>query len=427
KCSRGPPEKRTLIYRMKKYFLYLLAFFLSLYSFHISAQTIPVNDNALKRIYPFVNSISNQISNNKGLESFYGKLLLLKSSGQGVVSIVHIGDSHIQADYLTSIVRNSLQDFFGNAGRGLVFPYQLAQSNSPPDIASSSNVNWEFNRLAHPEIPIASGISGYCIRTDESGASLNLFLKTIDSSSTYSFNRLKFFLDSSTATSWILQAKNNNVPFVIKNEESGNPIFKEVLLEQSSDSFSLSSLPSNDPKEFYGVSLENSKPGIIYHSIGVNGARYDSYNSAPLFWQQLPALKADLYIISLGTNEAQKTDLDKKNFLQQVSQFLENLKSVSPGAAILITTPADDFYKHRRPNIMLKQICASLTGYCTQNRIPLWDLYRISGSYGSAYKWLKRGLMNKDRVHFTNEGYKIQGNLFFNAFAKEYNSYIGNH
>ncbi|MBK5269987.1 MAG: hypothetical protein JJE22_03130, partial [Bacteroidia bacterium] len=57
-------------------------------------------------------------------------------------------------------------------------------------------------------------------------------------------------------------------------------------------------------------------------------------------------------------------------------------------------------------------------------RIPLWDLYRITNGYGSAYSWLKRGLMNNDRVHFTSEGYRLQGNLLFNALAKGYNTYV---
>jgi hypothetical protein len=412
---------------MKKYFSFILLFFFLLYSSTVPAQLIPVNDNSQARSYPFINTAFNRIFNNRSLDSFYEKLFLLKTKNKDVISIVHIGDSHIQADYLTMVVRNNLQQFFGNAGRGLVFPYQLAQSNAPPDISSASNTTWEFNRLAHPEIPIAAGISGFCIRTTTSGASIDFYLKTLDTTINPLFNRLKFFFDTTVSTSWILQANNNNVPILIKKEEEDSSLFSEVILEQNADGFSLSSLPSDNTKEFYGVSLENSGPGIIYHTIGVNGARYDSYNTAPLFWQQLAALKADLFIISLGTNEAQKVDLDQKTFLQQVTLFLQKLRSVSPGAAIMITTPADDFFKRRRPNVLLRQICISLSDYCTRNNIPFWDLYRITGASGSAYKWLKKGLMNKDRVHFTNDGYRIQGNLLFNAFAKGYNSYISIH
>lgn len=410
----------------KKSFCIILCYFF-LYLNLVTAQSIQINDNTQARYYPFIKTTLNHIANAKSLDAFYQKLLQLKKNGQGTISIVHIGDSHIQADYLTAVIRSDLQQFFGNAGRGLVFPYQLAQSNAPPDVASSSNTPWEFNRLAHPEIPIASGISGYCIRTKDSNASISLYLKPIDTTANESFNDLKFFLNSDTAISWIVQAKNNNTPFLIKKEKNDLPDFEEIKLEQPTDSFSITALPSNDLKEFYGVSLENSQPGIIYHTIGVNGATFDSYNSAPLFWEQLPALNADLYILSFGTNEAQKIGLSQTTFLQQVNTFIEKLKAASPNATILITTPADDFYKRRRPNALLKQIAASLASYCSHNNIPLWDLYHITGSYGSAYQWLKRGMMNNDRVHFNQEGYKVQGTLFFNAFAKGYDSYIKSH
>lgn len=397
--------------------------FLSLSS---RAQLIPVDDNVLAKKYPFISTVFNRIFNGNGLDSFYQKLYNVKNNGTGIVSIVHIGDSHIQADYLSAIVRNNLQQFFGNAGRGLVFPYQLAQSNAPSDITSSSNSSWQFNRLAHPEIPIAAGISGYCIKTNAPGASIDLSLKSNENGNQL-FNKLKFFLDSNYSSSWILQTDETNAPYLIKNEEGGESVFKEVVLDQSSTGFTLSSIPSDNTKEFYGVSLENSDAGVLYHTIGVNGARFDHYNLASLFWQQLGSLNADLYIISLGTNEAQRTDFNDPAFLQQVSLFLQNLKQTSPNAAVLITTAADSYYRRRHSNVSLRSLNSSLNNYCAKQHIPLWDLYRITNGYGSAYSWLKRGLMNNDRIHFTSEGYRIQGTLLFNALAKGYNNYISSY
>jgi lysophospholipase L1-like esterase len=219
--------------------------------------------------------------------------------------------------------------------------------------------------------------------------------------------------------------ENNNEPFLIKNSND-SLLFTEVILKDPAASFALSSLPSGNTKEFYGVSLENSNAGVLYHSIGVNGTRYDQYNIASLFWKQLAALNADLYIISLGTNEAQRTVLDEAVFQQQLSLFIQKLKIASPDASVLITTAADS-YKGRKPNVVLKKVNLSLDNYCSQNHIPFWDLYRITNGSGSAYSWIKRGMMNRDRIHFTADGYRIQGTLLFNALAKGYNSYISIH
>lgn len=404
---------------MKKFFLPIIA--LAFVQSTSTAQLIPVDAKAPGKKYPFVNTIFNRLFNSGSLDSFYHKLYKLKKTGTGIVSIVHIGDSHIQADYLSGFVRTSLQEYFGNAGRGLVFPYQLAQSNAPADISSSSNTTWQYNRLAHPEIPIAAGVSGYCILSDALGASIDLSLRPVGGEQ--SFNRLKFFLDSNSTTYWILQTDNENAPILVKKDEHQNAICREIILDKSSSKFSLASIPSINTKEFYGVSLENSEPGILYHSIGVNGARYEQYNIAPLFWEQLPALNADLYIVSLGTNEAQAAAFDQSSFLQAVSTFLEKLKAVSPNATVLLTTTADSF-KGARPNSVLREINLSLFNYANTHNIPVWDLYRITNGYGSCNNWMKRGLMNSDRIHFTGEGYRIQGNLLFNAIAAGYNSFV---
>jgi lysophospholipase L1-like esterase len=379
----------------------------------IAMQT---NDDALAKRYPFVRAIFNRVQNSTGLDAFYEKLYRLSSTDSGTVSIVHIGDSHIQADFLSGVVRNGMQDFFGDAGRGLVFPYQLAHSNAPEDISSSSNTIWQFNRVAHPEIPIAYGISGYGLRTSSSGANINISLR----SGLSSFRRLKFFIDSSN--SWMVQTDSNAAPYVLKREEGDTSLYQELTLDQSAFGFSISSLPSDVTKEFYGVSLENSRPGILYHMIGVNGARYDQYNNASLFWKQLPGLKADLYIVSLGTNEAQGSIIQAA-FARELTEFVEKLKRASPGAAVLITT-APDSYRRRRLNPMLRELNTAILNYCNKNYIPIWDLYRITNGYGSAVSWARRGLMSRDRVHFTAEGYRLQGNLLLIALAKGYNSYV---
>jgi lysophospholipase L1-like esterase len=404
---------------MKKGFPYIIAVSFLFFPVLLKAQAMTTNDDALARKYPFIRTVFNRVLNSSGLDSFYAKLYRLKTTGSGTVSIVHIGDSHIQADFLSGTVRKGLQDFFGDAGRGLVFPYQLAQSNAPDDISSSSNTHWQFNRLAHPELPLNYGISGYGLHTYNSGANINLSIRFGLSS----FNRLKFFTDSS---SWIMQADNNDVPYVVKKEEGDSSVYQQVVLDQPASSFTISSLPSFASKDFYGVSLENSQPGILYHMIGVNGARYDQYNEASLFWQQLPGLKADLYIVSLGTNEAQQAALPASAFSRELTEFIQRLKESSPGACILITT-APDSYKKRRFNTVLRDVNTALTTFSNTSYIPLWDLYHITNGYGSAYSWARRGLMSHDRIHFTAEGYRLQGNLLLIALAKGYNGFVNSY
>jgi lysophospholipase L1-like esterase len=400
--------------------LYCTALALLLYKSTILAQPMPILP--AEKHTPHINTVFNRVVNGN-MYLFYKKLQALKKSDSGLVSIVHIGDSHIQPDFLSSVVRSNLQAFFGNAGRGIVFPYQLGKSNAPVDIASTSNINWIYNRIAHPEIPVECGIAGFCIKSNRPQAQINFSLKDNSFGPQY-FNHIKLFIDSAAATTWMFETNDSTtLPVILRNTDTLQTSCKNILLQNAANQFTLTSHSTGNTQSFYGAMLQNGKPGVLLHTIGVNGARYEHFNNTPLLWQQLPELKADLVIVSLGTNEAQAAALDESAFLNQVKIFIEKIKTAFPGTAIIITTPQDS-YKGKRSNPVMRSVSLALASFCQQQNIGLWDLYKITNGYGSARYWLAKGLLNKDRVHFTQAGYTIQGKLLYQALAQGYNNYI---
>ncbi len=50
----------------------------------------------------------------------------------------------------------------------------------------------------------------------------------------------------------------------------------------------------------------------------------------------------------------------------------------------------------------------------------VWDFYKVMGGLRSVVKWQNNGLAAKDRVHLTAKGYKLQGDLLFDALMKAY-------
>ena len=71
-------------------------------------------------------------------------------TGAEVLSVVHIGDSHIQAEIGTSVTRELLQLDFGNAGRGLLSPLRLSGTNQPTDYAIESGSTWTAEKVMRP-------------------------------------------------------------------------------------------------------------------------------------------------------------------------------------------------------------------------------------------------------------------------------------
>ena len=58
-----------------------------------------------------------------------------------------------------------------------------------------------------------------------------------------------------------------------------------------------------------------------------------------------------------------------------------------------------------------------------QTRGAVFDQFEIMGGMTSMYKWYTHKLAKYDRVHFTNEGYVLMGNLFYNAFLHAMKKY----
>jgi lysophospholipase L1-like esterase len=173
-----------------------------------------------------------------------------------------------------------------------------------------------------------------------------------------------------------------------------------------------------------GVSLENTRPGIRYHISGTNGARYRHYLSSPELIKESAALETTLIIISLGTNEASDhPNLDPK-VSTQINQFVSELKKTNPNTIILLTTPADFFKNktHRNPGVRVLR--DKIVEAAKANNLPYWNLYEVAGGNHSADRWKKWDLLQNDGIHFTKNGYDLQGQLLFEAIIKGYNEYV---
>ncbi len=376
--------------------------------------------------YNFIEYNENAITNRSGLDSFYQKLVSIRHTHKGRVNIIHIGDSHLQADGLTSVVRNGLQDFFGNSGRGLVFPYQLANSNAPHDIQANSNTTWKSNRLTFPDKPIKTGISGYGIHSGAKNAALNIRLKETDGRQE-TFNTMVFFLCNDSVCYRITDSALPR-PILMNTHSSADGSFT-IATDTPLKGFELQKLEGQQPDySFYGVSLEKKgASGVIYHTIGVNGARYDQFLTSDLLREQLRVLNGDLFIVSLGTNEAQNPFINEPALVVYVDALVQMIRRVAPHAEVLIATPCASYYRGKKPNKSIETVANVLRRHCDAGAIPCWNAFAICGGLAAAPAWKKYGLLSHDLVHYNNAGYSLQGSLLLHALARGYNLYEARH
>ncbi|MFP9115573.1 GDSL-type esterase/lipase family protein [Flavobacterium sp. RHBU_3] len=428
---------------------------------------------------------NNVITNSHVMRQLFEKLYKLEQTGTGKINIVHIGDSHIQADLMTNAIRKRLQKRFGNGGGGFTFPHQLARTNGSYNTRFKSNASWASRRNILPVDPaFAVGLSGIALETRE-----NFVVELNVRDSSYDFNTIRivtpnnqedFDLATSSRTIVLESTEPKKITHRIKNGEvlgsiankynvsvadikransmktdrirAGKTLkiptdekvkrdvkrseFIPLTLQndtlthyyyskQALDKIYLLPHPGQNEYNLSGLVLENDTPGLLYHSIGVNGAKASDYNKYPLFFQQLPALKPDLVVVSLGTNES-FDKMTEADYMAQLNTFINNVKANCPNTAILIMTPPPSLFRRKYPNTFAASYAGSIIAAEEAKQYATWDLFTEFGGLYGVPKNAKRGLINTDRVHYTKQGYEKQGRLFSEAFINAYDYFKSN-
>ncbi len=356
------------------------------------------------------------IQHQEELENFFRKLSLLKSQNKGTVNIVHLGDSHIQAGYFSGIVRRGLQQYFGNAGRGLVFPYRLAKSNGPHDYVSFSSNQWKGYRNVNNPDTIAAGLMGFVVTTNDTSISVGISLRNNEGVN-YTFNKVELY----SGDLGLAQVSVTDSTSLMNAKPDSSDSDKFIFPSQVTN-FNMNVQKNTTAFKLYGMNLLNDSSGVVYHTIGVNGAECSHFLHQPLLPVQLKNLNTDLYILSFGTNESFSKSFDVNIFIQTIDSTIQMLKKVSPNAEFLITSPAESCVRIRRgryapnPNVLLSR--NALKNYCDSKAIAFFDLYECVGGKGSMFKFARAHMTDARRIHFTRLGYEIQGLMLLDALMK---------
>lgn len=393
------------------------------------------SDSLFIASYPFVNTAADTLYDPAGnLKPFYDKLRSLDSLRQSTtdtipadgprrVNIIQFGDSHIQGGVIPDIIMRHLHARFGNAGRGMVVPHKLSGSNEPRDYAIRSvpgrSGEWTSARVVNAKCALPMGLTGIAVQSSQAENRLLLCTLPMGDSLDYSFNKVRVFHGKYAP---IIEADDSisagvSAPDIIYDFNT------DIDLVACVDSLELHTYAdgkfSRGP--VYGFSLENGRDGVLYHAMGVNSACYLHWGRQEEVIRQSAALDPDLFILSMGSNEAAGGNFNDDVFYREIGRLVAPLREANPEASILLTSPAQAFRKGT-PNPNFENVSRVLKKYATDKGVAFIDIYAATGSEGSAENWAKHDLMARDKIHYTAEGYRIQGLLIYNAL---YNGYIG--
>jgi len=383
----------------------------------LTIATLTVKSQSLCDTLPFIDCSKNIINanNNSNIKNLVHKFKALEIDNSNPIQIIHIGDSHLQAGFLTEKIKQELfKEYLENdsaAASGFIFPYTIAQTNNPYYYKIDYSGNWTYCKNIDAEKSCHLGLSGITIKTNDSLTFISIKMNNekYNKPQKYFFDRIKVFHNQDSSFS--IKANEQNL-----NWENG---YSVAQLDKLSDSILINISIGDTTKSFelYGIILENSNSKINYHTIGVNGATAQSYLKCEYFSKQLSVINPDLIVISLGTNEAYDEGFLMLEHEYIIKDLILQIKDIAPKSTIIFITP-NDHIKENKSNPRVKLVRNNIIKICNEFGLCCWDLYDIMGGNNSMEDWHKKGLTGNDKLHFRKRGYEIQGELFVQALIE---------
>jgi lysophospholipase L1-like esterase len=383
--------------------------------------------------------------NAKGKSSMKSFFAALDNAKKKKVRIMHYGDSQIEADRITSYLRNELQKKFGGYGVGLFPIIQVAPKMS---VNTEYSENWKrypgFGRkdttVKHMKYGALMAFCRYApIPTTEiinDSLNHNAWIKIKKPRASYgrtkSYVQLRVFLSNShknvnyniiadgvNVSEGIISA---NTPFqTLKANFTTTP--KEIKI----------SFNGSDSPDIYGISLEGSA-GIVMDNIPLRGSSGTIFSKqdATLLGNMYAALSPNLIIMEFGGNTIPYTKSDK-SATQYGSWFksqINYMKKRNPNAAIIVIGPGDMSVKEGTEFVTypyLEAVRDAMKDAAISSGCVFWDMYEVMGGKNSMPKWVEAepSLAASDYIHFSPKGAKKIAEEFSVKLFNMYNEYKG--
>lgn len=362
---------------------------------------------------PDRNEIRYPAGESEDFDYFLRRLDTLLMTGRGNVRIVQIGGSHVQGGTWTSQLRRNLMSLrYGmDGGRGFVFPYSAAATNTPTGYYTSYTGQWESSRCIKPEMRM--GVSGIAVSTADPDATFAVDLAERDRAA---WSPAFMFKDVDILGYGDLE------PVLLMEKDTVRGTFDGRLWRYSLPHFvewisvGFTGFPGRYTVK--GMYLDRPSTGLTVSEIGVNGAATSSFLRCEDFEEDLSLLAPDLVIFSLGINDIQGTEFNPDRFASNYGRLINAVRRVNPRCAILLTS-VNDSWRRYEANPFGALEAKALEDIAREQKAALWDLFDIMGGYGSMASWQEAGLTANDKIHFNKEGYTVLGNLMFNALMEK--------
>ena len=398
--------------------IHILASLLALFlAGGLAAQELPACVHAEESVLHFPGSREAQ-------DRFYAKLDSLVATGRGNVNIWHVGGSHVQAAFFPNRIMNNLDSLFLRGDRGFLFPLRLAGTNTDRSYNISATGTWEApiltqsSELRRPRY----GITGYGARTASPDASVSFRLNP-DGSDRWTCESLRVLGYGSTLGAY---------PYIVCLADTLRFDYDSAThsflfdLPAPTDSVQVQfHIPAGEEFTLTGLQPISWRPGINYFSSGVNGAALPSWlDKCEDLARDMQLVHPDLAILAVGINDSAVpvNNFNPERFKENYRRLMRMVLETNPECAFIFVTNNDSYRYVRRGmsyNQNTERVRQAMMELAEEFGAGVWDVYAIMGGAHSVEKWRDAGLARPDRLHFTQVGYELLGDLFTEALMAD--------
>ncbi|MBK8498214.1 MAG: hypothetical protein IPL52_05225 [Flavobacteriales bacterium] len=359
------------------------------------------------------------------------------------IRILHYGDSQLEGDRITAYVRNKLQTQFGGNGPGLVAVADIVPHFSVSRTISSNWMRYSTmgkrpKDLTHERFGALSAFSRFTtilpdtIAPDTITHEATILLKPERRcfGKAQQWSECRLFYGWHRAPIELIMTVDGAE---VSNEtiEPGAQLMTREWRFDATPKEVLITLRGTDSPDVFGVSLEG-RNGVAMDNIPARGAAGYEFRRSDqaLLASMYRELDVELLILQYGGNVLPnlKSAEDAAQYGRFFGAQIARFKRMMPGVSIIVIGPSDMSIKEGDTYVTrpyLEDVRNAMKTNALAQGAVFWDMYEAMGGRNSMVSWVEADppLAAEDYTHFSPQGARKVGELFYNALINEFAEY----
>lgn len=342
--------------------------------------------------------------------------------------ILHLGDSQLECDRISSSLREHYQQEFGGSGVGLVPALQTVSTYTLSQHITNAEGVGHYLAYGPGEMRASHNRYGVMAQVNHVHAGTAISLSARDA---------KDYPHAATMRRITVMAKGEGGMSVYAGgtiygmtEQTANESLAvySALLPHAVSSLSIR---VNGEYDIYGIQLDDIR-GVSFDNVPMRGCsgtiftRIDGQTMAPFLVGQ----NVRLIILQYGGNSVPNCSSAKSisGYMTSLRKQIRMFRRLAPDSKILFIGPADMATRiggEMKTWPVVPEMVDSLREMSLQEGVAFWDMFSAMGGKGAIVKWYRAvpQLAGGDFIHFTPKGAQKMADMLYGTLQLYYRFY----